>query len=187
MAGATTMGLATALALLLVACSSHTREGGTIPATTRASAGTSSSTSTSVLGASTSEPTAPSTSAVSSTTGNAGQPACSSRSGPYGTLTVCPGAAPVGARVTITGKGCHSTSTLVFLGPGAYLGSGGGGNDIPMHSDSQGNFQLAYTIPSTYESGGTSSHPVSTIPGNGYEFGSYPGDLCSAPFTVTSR
>lgn len=173
-------GLATGLALILVACSSPTREAGT-PSTTIPLTPDSSSTTGAPV------PTTTSTTAVAPSTTSSEQQLCSSRTGPYGTLTVCPGAGAVGARVTITGKGCRSVTTLVFLGPSAYLGSGGGGDEIPVHPDGQGNFQVTYAIPSTYESGGTPSRPVSVVPGRGFEFGSYPGDLCSAPFTVTSR
>jgi hypothetical protein len=55
---------------------------------------------------------------------------CSTHTSLYGTLTVCPGAAPAGAAVTISGKDCRGAA-LAFLGPLDYIGSGGGGALLP--------------------------------------------------------
>jgi hypothetical protein len=114
-------------------------------------------------------------------------PTCSRRGSSLGTMSVCPGSAPVGGSVTISGTGCQHVNLVVFLGSRAYVGSGGGGNEIQVHPDASGDFTVRYTIPATYTSGGNVNNPLTVTPGNSYQFGSYPADGCSAPFTVTSR
>ena len=98
-------------------------------------------------------------------------------------MSICPGAAPVGATVTISGT-CKYISSVVFLGPRAYIGSGGGGGEIDVRPDAQGTFSTTYTIPATYISGGETSNPPVPVTPGAYRFGSYPADICSAAFTV---
>ena len=75
---------------------------------------------------------------------------------------------------------------LVFLGPGAYVGSDGGGDEITIAPDAKGNFSVKYTIPATYSSGGFPHHTNPVLPGDSYEIGSYPADVCSVGFRVTA-
>ena len=106
---------------------------------------------------------------------------------------MCPGSASVGATVNITSTtncqaGAGSEPQLVFLGPEAYVGSGGGGEVVPITNTGTG-FSAAYPIPSTYEGGeqtGTGLEQISVIPGNGYSFATYPAAMCDSPFTVTT-
>lgn len=83
---------------------------------------------------------------------------CNHHRGVCGTLTVCPGAAAVGARVTLSGSTfCGAQRgdalphvlglTVVFLGPKTRIGSGGGGDSYTV--DGEG-FRASYRIPSTY-------------------------------------
>lgn len=101
-----------------------------------------------------------------------------------GELTICPGSAPVGARVTIVGKGCGA-GFVVFLGPGSYNGSGGGGADIPVASGASNYFAGSWTIPSTYYSGGNVNTPLPVKPGSDYQFQTA-ANTCHASFQVTS-
>jgi hypothetical protein len=100
-------------------------------------------------------------------------------------MTVCPGAAPIGSIVTVSGR-CQHLVLLVFLGPHAYVGSGGGGYQIQVRPDAYGNFSVTFSVPSTYLSGGNVNNPLPVTPGGGYHIGSYPADNCSAPFTVAA-
>lgn len=116
---------------------------------------------------------------------------CSTNKGPYGTLTVCPGAAPVGATVTIQSDSTcatpagSTTAMLMFLGPQADIGSGGGGNQVPNTLNSSG-FRAIYRIPATYQGNDTTGNqPQPVVPGNGYSFATYPAAGCQVPFTVT--
>lgn len=115
---------------------------------------------------------------------------CASHTSQDGTLTVCPGKAPVGATVTLTAStGCHLTRNpsiaAVFLGPRAWIGSAGGGTeiDMPVHGNQ---FSTTFRIPSTYRGGGDSQQSFPVTPGAQYRFGAYPADLCDVPFEVTS-
>jgi hypothetical protein len=106
-------------------------------------------------------------------------------------MKVCPGAASVGQRVTISGTGCNDPGqsvTAVFLGPRAYVGSGGGGVEIDMPVDSQNRFSTTFVIPSTYPSGEdpqTHENPdVAVTPGSGYSFSVYPAGMCTVRFRV---
>lgn len=106
-----------------------------------------------------------------------------------GTFTVCPGSGPVGTTVTISSDTtCEAPPggepTLVFLGPKAYIGSGGAGNEVPITKSGTG-FTATYRIPSTYTEGGNVNAQVPVTPGKGYSFATYPAGACSAPFTVT--
>lgn len=106
------------------------------------------------------------------------------------TLTVCPAAAKVGDSVTITATGtCGAKNvqwlTLVFLGPKSYVGSGGGGNEVPITATPTG-FSAHFTMPATYTGASTSGpsqqYPVG--PGGRYVFTTYPTGLCSVPITI---
>jgi len=112
-------------------------------------------------------------------------PECSRRSGPYGTLTVCPGSALVGATVTITASGCKNLSALAFLGPLAYIGSSGGGAQVPGQISASGDFTIRYRIPASYGSGGNVQQQIPVGPGSDYQISSYPAGECSAPIAVT--
>jgi hypothetical protein len=117
------------------------------------------------------------------------QPGCGTGTTQYGAMTVCPAHGPVGTTVTLSGHGCHNpgsrTVTAVFLGPRAFIGSGGGGVqiDIPVTDD---RFRTGFRIPSTYPAGGGANAAVPVTPGSNYRFGAYPADLCHVGFTVTA-
>lgn len=117
------------------------------------------------------------------TTMNPNAAACSRNVSHDGSMTVCPGTGPVGTSVTVSGSGCKYIAALVFLGPGAYIGSQGGGDEITIKPTQQGDFNVKYTIPPTYASGG-GIHPTSGVVPGTYHFGSYPADICSVPFQV---
>lgn len=114
---------------------------------------------------------------------------CASNSTSYGTLTVCPKEAAVGTTVTVTGStdcaaGSVTGVTLVFLGPQAYVGSGGGGVDIPVTAAGAG-FTATFAVPSTYASGtDAGGQPTPVTPGSGYSFATYPAGGCVVPFVV---
>ncbi len=165
----------------------------TRPAVTRATASThlpaSSPASTPAAPASSpvNSPAAPSPTTPSPTTPAA--PRCSQVPVLGGTFKVCPGAAPVGATVTITSDttcqaGPGSEPTLVFLGPKSYIGSGGGGNEVPITKTGKG-FTASYRIPASYVSGGNHNRTLPVTPGTGYSFATYPAAGCDTPFTVT--
>jgi hypothetical protein len=106
-----------------------------------------------------------------------------------GTFMVCPGSAPVGATVTISSNtlcqaGPGSEPTLVFLGPAAFIGSGGGGNEVPVTKAGAG-FTATYRIPATYTKGGNKNPQLPVTPGSGYSFATYPAGACDTAFTVT--
>ena len=84
-------------------------------------------------------------------------------------------------------KGCDGT-TLVFLGPLDYVGAGGEGVSPPgpVHDDSAGGFAARFTIPARYLSGGRLNVSLAVAAGSDYQFGSYPANECSVPFTVTA-
>jgi hypothetical protein len=81
--------------------------------------------------------------------------------------------------------------TVVFLGPQAYVGSGGGGEEVPRPYRAVGaGFEVSYRIPRTYVAGaqvGKSPTPVAVTPGAGYSFATYPAGGCTVRFTVTAR
>jgi hypothetical protein len=130
---------------------------------------------------------------TSATVGNSGPalPAGSTLASPGTGLTVSPGSAAVGDTVTITsrttcGAGASSQAALVFLGPLAYLGSGGGGDGVTTTPAGTG-FSASYRIPSSYAGGeqtGASGLTLPVAPGSGYEFATYPAADCMVPFTV---
>jgi hypothetical protein len=74
--------------------------------------------------------------------------------------------------------------TLVFLGPKAYIGSSGGGEEIPITKAGAG-FTATYRIPSAYQAGGDANQQVPVKPGTGYSFATYPARACGVSFTVT--
>jgi hypothetical protein len=116
-------------------------------------------------------------------------PACSQAPVLGGTFEVCPAAAAVGATVTISsdttcGAGTVSGLTLVFLGPKAYVGSSGGGEEVPITKTGAG-FTATYRIPATYVGGGNASPTLPVTPGTGYSFATYPAAGCDISFTVT--
>lgn len=88
------------------------------------------------------------------------------------------------------GAGSLGNLSVVFLGPQSYVGSGGGGNEVPKPYHPKGmGFEVTYRIPSSYLSGeqpGKSPAPVAVTPGTGYSFGTYPAGGCTAPLTVTA-
>ena len=123
---------------------------------------------------------------------------CRNHRSPYGTLTVCPGVAAVGATVTLSGSTfCgaqrgefppHALGfTVVFLGPNARIGSGGGGDSVPYKITGNG-FRATYRIPSTYlgsEQTRTLGKRLPVRPGAGYTFATYPAAGCQVRFRVT--
>jgi hypothetical protein len=122
----------------------------------------------------------------SRTTANALAVPCSTRTSLYGTLTVCPDAAPAGATVTVSGKGCRGAA-LAFLGPLDYIGSGGGGALLPgrIHDNQAGGFEVRFEVPPSYLTGGSVDVPLAVVADSQYSFGSYPANRCSVPFRVT--
>lgn len=111
---------------------------------------------------------------------------CASYASRYGQVQVCPPAAPVGGHVTLFVTGCRG-ATFAFLGPLAYIGSGGGGADLPVARSRYGRtYRVDFTVPSGYTTGGRVNQPVPVVAGDGYRLAAYPGGICSAPFTVTS-
>jgi len=111
---------------------------------------------------------------------------------PASSITVCPGRAPVGAVVHITLQGCDTPSraaaALVFLGPSSFIGSGGGGNDIPFTPVGPDRATATFTIPASYAGGETGASPNPALPvrpGGHYAFATYPTGICHVPFTVT--
>jgi hypothetical protein len=126
-------------------------------------------------------------------------PRCRSHRTAYGTLTVCPGVAAVGATVTLSGSTfCgaqrgdfppHALGlAIVFLGVKARIGSGGGGDAVPYKINGNG-FRVTYRIPSTYlgsEQTHTWGKRLPVRPGAGYMFATYPAAGCQVPFRVTT-
>jgi len=126
-------------------------------------------------------------------------PRCRSHGSAYGRLTVCPGVAAVGATVTLSGSTfCgaqrgefppHALSfAVVFVGPKARIGSGGGGATVPYKINGSG-FRATYRIPSTYlgsEQTHTWSKRLPVRPGAGYMFATYPAAGCQVAFRVAS-
>jgi hypothetical protein len=119
-------------------------------------------------------------------------PPCATGTSSYGSMTVCPGAGPVGTVVSVSGTGCQSYSSgfrdfpVVFLGPSAYLGSSGGGVDISLPVTSTGKFYGTFQIPSSYPSGGNSNQELPTNPGTEYGFSTLTRS-CYVRFSVTNR
>jgi hypothetical protein len=119
---------------------------------------------------------------------------------PDSSITVCPASAPVGEAVRITIKGCirfdrftglpeMPASDLFFLGPNSWLGSDGGGIDVPFapHSGSV-EATATFTVPPTYVGGNEKGGPYPTLrtkAGTGYEFVTDPAGACKVHFTVT--
>lgn len=111
-------------------------------------------------------------------------------------MRVCPGSAPTGATVRISAKALCGAPyvrnlTIVFLGPKSYVGSGGGGNEVPRpYRAVGGGFEVSYRIPRSYVTGaqgGTSPAPIAVTPGGGYSFATYPAGGCTVRFTVSPR
>ncbi len=117
--------------------------------------------------------------------------------GPYGApraATACPGAAPVGAKVSITAWDCGGPTSpqpgynpylaLFFLGPGQGTGTSQGGNQVRggTFSNSTGSARVTYIVPGSYHAA-HSGRMIPTTPGSGYHFGTLPVG-CSIPFTV---
>lgn len=100
-----------------------------------------------------------------------------------GTLTVCPESASVGSAVTIAGRGC-SAGFVAFLGPGSN-GSGGARVEIPVAPEASNDFAGAWTVPSTYYSGGSDNTPLPVKPGSDYQLQTS-GNGCHAPFSVAT-
>lgn len=124
--------------------------------------------------------------ATSSTAATVGGQACAENEGQYGAMKVCPGAGPVGSRVTITAIGCKYLWMVIFLGPGSYIGANGaGGTSVKVTPNTDGDFTVAITIPASYTTGGPVQRREPVLPG-WYQIGSYPANVCSAPFRVTS-
>jgi hypothetical protein len=111
---------------------------------------------------------------------------CASSANRYGTITVCPRAAPVGATVTVYVTKCDG-ATIVFLGTLAYIGSGGGGDVVVgrVPRGPHGVFQSSFRVPATYLTGGNVNTAVPVARGGGYHLGSYPANECSVAFDVT--
>jgi len=148
-------------------------------------------------GTSTSAPTATSSATSSAATG------CASAKGSLAgsSITVCPASAPVGAVVHIAIKGCTTVdpaaglpkmaaASLSFLGPDSWLGTDGGGVNVPF-SPKTGSTEAtaAFTIPATYTGGnenGGAYPTLKTKPGTTYDFTTDPAGQCSIHFTVTA-
>jgi hypothetical protein len=111
--------------------------------------------------------------------GAVGDAACTSRTSDAGTLTVCPGKAPVGARVTVYAHGCNGVQ-LVFLGPLDYIGSGGGGETLPgvVTKKNGPTSGKTFVVPLKYLAGGDLDGTVAVSAAGRYQFGSYPADVC---------
>jgi hypothetical protein len=111
---------------------------------------------------------------------------CSSQGG----LTVCPGTAAPGDTVSITsetscGAGASGQPILMFLGPLASVGPGGG--DEVATTPTRTGFSASYQIPSSYagsEQSGTSGLTLPVAPGSVFLFSTDPASACSVPFTV---
>jgi hypothetical protein len=175
------LGIVTVIGLLLATACSGTSHRPPAPGPSPAStqAGT---TAPSTAPASTS----PSTALTSGSTAPASA-GCATSSNANGSLTVCPDAGPVATSVALRGQGCNNPGepvTAVFLGPGTYVGSSGGGDEFMIPVNSSNQFNGSFQIPPTYTSGGASNHPVPVTPGR-FSFSVYPAGLCSVPFTVT--
>lgn len=119
----------------------------------------------------------------------AGSP-CAGQNGDGGNLTVCPASGPVGTAVTLSSDQLCGASTpdgvvAVFLGPQAYVGSGGGGNQVPGPYQAKGHgFTVSYRIPASYQ---TSGGQAAAVGPGAVTFATYPAGLCSVPFTVTAH
>ncbi|WP_169739902.1 hypothetical protein [Actinospica robiniae] len=117
-------------------------------------------------------------------------------------ITVCPAAAPVGAVVHLTIKGCArvdpaeglpkmAAASVSFLGPGSWLGTnGGGGANVPF-TPRTGSTQATatFTVPATYRGGNAKggAYPTEkTKPGTDYTFSTDPSGWCNVHFTVTA-
>jgi len=97
---------------------------------------------------------------------------------------MCPGAAPVGATVTVTGTGCKGVEFMVFLGPHAFNGSGGGGVGVSLNPEVNGDFRVHFVIPASYAQGGDVNTPLPVVAGNDYQFQTA-AYVCGVPFTVS--
>lgn len=140
---------------------------------------------------------------AASTASSAGT-GCASATGALAgsSITVCPAAAPVGAVVHVTIKGCTlvdpaaglpemAAVDLDFLGPASWLGTDGGGGANVSFSPRTGSTQATatFTIPATYTGGnenGGAYPTLKTTPGTGYSFETDPAGECNIHFTVTA-
>jgi hypothetical protein len=95
--------------------------------------------------------------------------------------------AAAGSSVTVYARGCDGAS-LVFLGPLDYVGSGGAGEPLPgvVREKKGARFATTFVVPLKYLAGGNLDAAVPVVAGGAYQFGSYPADECSVPFTVTA-
>jgi hypothetical protein len=89
--------------------------------------------------------------------------------------------------VTVYAHGCNGIS-LVFLGPLDYIGSGGGGVTLPglVTKKNGPTSGKTFVVPLKYLAGGDLAGAVAVSAAGQYQFGSYPADECSVPFTVTA-
>jgi len=115
-------------------------------------------------------------------------PACVSKSSVDGTLTMCPGEASIGDRVTITsdtmcGAQPNPPAALVFLGSKSYMGSGGGGVDVRAITRHGSGFAVSFVIPKTYVSGDPVNAEVPVTPG-AYFFTTLPISTCYVQLQV---
>lgn len=92
---------------------------------------------------------------------------------------------------TLCGASDLRNLTVVFLGPRAYVGSGGGGNEVPKPYRAVGKgFEVSYRVPRSYVAGaedGKRSRSFAVTPGAGYSFATYPAGGCTVRFTVSAR
>jgi hypothetical protein len=122
----------------------------------------------------------------------AGPVTCSQEAVQGGTFAVCSGSGRVGTKVTVSsdtncGAPGDGEPSLEFLGPEAYIGSGGGGDNVAISRAGVG-FTATFVIPSTYHGGEQTGHGMQTLavpPGDEYSFATYPAGGCRVPFTVT--
>ncbi len=114
--------------------------------------------------------------------------------GPYGApraATACPGAAPVGAKVSITSWDCggpaapapgYNSSFFIFLGPGQETGTAQGGESVNGGSFSPltGTGRVIYTIPSSYRRANNMGLRPTAL-SSGYHFATLPPQCAIYP------
>ena len=206
-----TLGAACALTAVLAACTSNSpaasspvasSPAATVPVTTTQPATPSASSSPAATPPAATPPDAATPVAVAPVATSPGPgtlaTGCATREGslPGSSITVCPDAAPVGGVVHVTVKGCAPAApaaALVFLGPGSWLGTDGGGGANVTFYPRTGSAEAAatFTIPATYTGGNENekggNYPTLTVkPGTSYDFVTDPAGGCNVPFTVTA-